>query len=331
MKRAEVLKIDRSERTAKVKCLDVPDTMVLAWANMTLIPDTAVSIPAQCRQMRLAGVPKIPRKTALQLLRPIAARLEQPLVIKYHHEDQEMPSIYLCESSGQRINDIIINTLQQHDEREIKESPNLGTFIPRVVRENYRKSAQVKPTEEVSSSKAKIKEVLEYDPENLHSLPVGHDEEVFVLNVTEDKSELHVCRMDLLDEIKNLQENLQEIGSRIKDSASSVVVNHVYLGQSVDDMWYRVVVLKTKQNKCLAYFPDFGFKEKIQFEKIRVFHDEYYRYVKSVPFFASQCVVNKMEDENANVRGDIREKSAQRIRIKSRDEGIYLIDVLSLN
>merc|ERR1719186_1521097 len=136
---------------------------------MTLIPDIAVAIPAQCRQMRLAGVPKITRKTALQLLRPIAARLEQPLVIKYHHEDQEMPSIYLCESSGQRINDIIITTLQQHDEPEIKESPNLATFIPRVVREKFRKSAQVKPMEKESSSKAKIKELvgssplLEYD------------------------------------------------------------------------------------------------------------------------------------------------------------------------
>ena len=68
------------------------------------------------------------RQRVLAALQPITASLEQPLRLEYHFEDQSMPCVYLYESNGKRINELIISTLEQSNTREVQDSPLESTF-----------------------------------------------------------------------------------------------------------------------------------------------------------------------------------------------------------
>merc|ERR1719319_2102494 len=332
MMRAEVVKVDVGKRRAMVRCLDFPDNLLLSWSNMTLIPHNCLSIPTQCLEMRLAGVPKIPRKQALSLLQPILTRLDQPLRLSYQHQDLSSPVIYLFEASGKSINDLIISCLKsiggfsasnRESREEVVEASSRGKK-----EEILQVHSQMKQKESsVVSSKTKpVMSNLEYQPDNYLSLPIGKHEEIFVLHV-EDSTHFCVCSQDAVDQLEILQEKLQEMSELLLHAVPSV--SNVYLVHSQDGNWYRAVILKTRDQKCLAYFPDFGFKEIIHLQNVRGFHGEFYEYVSTVPFFASSCIIRKgvQVGENSNFVENIHVNDQFTIQIVKQAGGTYLIDM----
>ena len=155
-------------------------------------------------------------------------------------------------------------------------------------------------------------------------ISIGKHEEIFVLHV-EDSTHFCVCSQDAVDQLEILQEKLREMAELLLHAVPSV--NNVYLVHSQDGNWYRAVILKTRDQKCLAYFPDFGFKEIIHVQNVRGFHGEFYEYVSTVPFFASSCIIRKGVSEHANFEENIHVNDQFTIQIVKQDGGTYLIDM----